>query len=72
MTVFRVTHEKSTATSYYTHARSAAEAIERVTLAVGDVEGASAWTAEEAEPDFEMAKHGIFDASGARIKTLDA
>lgn len=72
MTIFRVTHKMSAVTCYYTHARSAAEAIERVTLALGDLEGASAWTAEEAEPDFVLAKHGVFDHSGARIKTLDA
>ncbi len=70
MTVIRVRHKSSAAACYYTHAQSAAEAVERVTLALGDVEGLKAWDAEPNMPAFEVAERGVFDRSGARVIRL--
>ncbi len=71
MTAYRVRHKRS-GDLFYVLASSAFEAVEFVTLALGDAEGSAAWEAEPGSAGRELVKGTVFDSAGKPITSLEA
>ena len=71
MEAYRVINKHS-AVIYYLLAASSAEAIERLTLVLGDVEGRRAWEATLDTPPYPLTRGVVLDREGKPVKSLEA
>lgn len=69
--IFEVHRHANAKDRYFVNAQSDAEAIEKVTLRLADLEGVEAWTAVQAKPPFEFHPGDVVDGSGKPIKSVD-
>lgn len=71
MQAYRVTHKQS-ADVFYLLAASSSEAIERLTLVIGDAEGQRAWEAMPDAPPGLLTRGVVLDRDGKVVKSLEA